>query len=72
MAAALSDQRLADRFLSLTGIAAPELRQRAGQPRFQAAFLAFLEAHEPDLIAVAELIGAEPAALVDARQALEA
>lgn len=67
----MADQRLAERFLSLSGIDAPELRQRAGNPRFQAAFLSFLEAHEPDLIAIAEAVGVEPSDLVDARRALE-
>jgi hypothetical protein len=48
------------------------LRQRAGNPRFQAAFLAFLEAHEPDLIAIADALGVPPSELVDARRSLEA
>lgn len=72
LAAALEDQRVADRFLSITGIEAPELRQRAGERWLLAAFLRFLEAHEPDLIAISERIGARPAELVAARQALEA
>jgi hypothetical protein len=71
LAASLGDQRLAERFLSLTGIDAPELRQRAGDPRFLAAFLSFLEAHEPDLVAVADAIGVEPSELVAARRSLE-
>ena len=72
LAAAMEDQRLAERFLSLSGIDAPDLRQRAGNPRFQAAFLSFLEAHEPDLITISEAIGVEPSELVDARRSLEA
>lgn len=68
----MADQRLAERFLSLSGIDAPELRQRAGNPRFQAAFLSFLEAHEPDLIAIAGSVGVEPSDLVAARRILEA
>jgi hypothetical protein len=72
LAAALEDQRLADRFLSITGIEAPELKQRAGERWLLAAFLRFLEAHEPDLVAIAERIGAKPAELVAARRALEA
>jgi Protein of unknown function (DUF3572) len=72
LAAALEDQRLADRFLSITGIEAPELKQRAGERWLLAAFLRFLEGHEPDLIATAERIGARPAELVAARRALEA
>jgi hypothetical protein len=38
----------------------------------QAAILAFLEAHEPDLVAAADHIGVRPEALVRARQELEA
>jgi hypothetical protein len=36
-----------------------------------AACLSFLEAHEPDLIAVADKIGVKPEALVTAREELE-
>ena len=71
LAAALEDQRLADRFLSLSGLDAPELRRRAGEPRVLAAFLRFLEAHEPDLIAVSEKIGARPEQIVVVRRELE-
>ena len=71
LAATLADQRLADRFLSLSGIDAPELRRNAANPRLLAALLAFLEANEADLIDVAARIGATPAALVSARQLLE-
>ena len=71
LAAALADQRLAERFLSLSGIDAPELRQRAAQPRFLASFLTFLEGHEPDLLAISDQIGVDPAQLVAARQELE-
>ena len=72
LAAALTDERRAQRFRALTGIGTDELRARAGEPRFLAAFLAFLEAHEPDLVAVAEVAGTSPEALVEARRALEA
>ena len=71
LAAAMADQRLAERFLSLSGIAPPELRQRAGDPATLAAFLRFLEGHEPDLIAITERIGVSPPALVAARRELE-
>ena len=36
-----------------------------------AALLRFLEAHEPDLVAVAEELGVEPAVLVETRRELE-
>ena len=71
LAAALSDERRARRFLDLTGIGTDELRARAGDPSLLAALIAFLEAHEPDLLAVAEAVGITPAQLVAAREALE-
>lgn len=71
LAATLADQRLAERFLSLSGIDPPDLRQRAGDPDLLAELLRFLEAHEPDLVAVAEDLGVKPDALVAARRELE-
>lgn len=71
LAAAMSEERLAQRFLSLTGLTAPELRQRAGDPRLLAALLSFLEAHEPDLLAIAERIDSTPDQIVAVRRALE-
>ena len=71
LTATLGDQRLADRFLSMSGIDPPDLRQRAGDPVLLAALLRFLEAHEPDLVAIAEQLGVKPAALVAARRELE-
>ena len=71
LAAALGDQRLAERFLSLSGIDPPDLRQRASDPALLAALLRFLEAHEPDLVAVAAKVGVAPEALVAARRELE-
>jgi hypothetical protein len=71
LAATLAEQRLADRFLSLSGIEPPELRQRASDPDVLVALLRFLEAHEPDLVAIAEELGVKPAALVAARRELE-
>ena len=71
LAAALADQRLAERFLSLSGIDPPDLRQRAGDPIVLAALLRFLEAHEPDLVAIAAELSVKPNALVAARRELE-
>ena len=71
LAATLGEQRLAERFLSLSGIEPPELRQRASDPDVLTALLRFLEAHEPDLLAIAEELGVEPAILVAARRELE-
>ena len=56
----------------MTGIGTDELRCRAADPVLLTALLAFLEAHEPDLMDVAEAIGIEPKALVAARHELEA
>ena len=71
LAAALGNQRLATRFLSLSGIDPPDLRQRAGDPVLLGALLRFLEAHEPDLIAIARELAVKPEALVAARRELE-
>ena len=72
LAATLADERRARRFLDLTGLDVDQLRARAGERGLLAEALAFLENHEPDLIAVAEAIGSTPQALVAARAALEA
>jgi hypothetical protein len=71
LAATLGEQRLAERFLSLSGIDPPDLRQRASDPDVLVALLRFLEAHEPDLLAIADELAVKPAALVAARRELE-
>ena len=71
LVATLSDDRRAQRFLDLTGIGTDELRRRAADPNLLAALLRFLEAHEPDLLSVAEVIGSKPEDLVEARRQLE-
>lgn len=70
LATTLADPRRAHRFLDLTGIGTNELRARAADPVLLAALIAFLEAHEPDLVAVAAEIGVEPTQLVAARRHL--
>ena len=55
----------------MTGIGTDELRERAADPALLGALLRFLEAHEPDLLAVAEELGVEPPVLVEARRELE-
>ena len=72
LAATLTDERRAQRFLDLSGIDTEDLRSRAAEPDLLAALLRFLEAHEPDLIEVAEAVGVKPADLVAAREELEA
>lgn len=71
LAATLTDERRARRFLDLTGLDADELRARAGERSLLAALLAFLEAHEPDLLIVAKAIGKKPENLIRARAELE-
>ena len=68
LAATLGQQRRAQRFLDLTGIGTDELRRRAGDPVLLSALIAFLEAHEPDLLSVSGQIGLTPEALVAARR----
>ncbi len=72
LAVTLTDERRAQRFLDLSGIDTDELRRRAAEPALLAAVLRFLEAHEPDLIDVAEVIDVKPEELVAAREELEA
>lgn len=71
LAATLTDERRAKRFLDVTGIGTDELRRRAAEVSLLAALLTFLEAHEPDLLSVAAQIGSSPEKLVWAREALE-
>jgi hypothetical protein len=71
LAATLSDERRARRFLDLSGIETDELRRRAADPAILAALIRFLESHEPDLIDVADAFGVSPQELVAAREELE-
>ena len=71
LAATLTDARRAERFLAVTGLSPDGIRSRLGDPAMLAACLAFLEAHEPDLLAVAEAVGTKPETLVRARADLE-
>jgi Protein of unknown function (DUF3572) len=68
----LGDTDRATRMLALTGLTPDVLRGAVAEPATQAAILAFLEAHEPDLVAAAEHLGSTPQALVRARMELEA
>ncbi len=67
----LNDPLRADRFVGVTGLTPDNLRGRLDDPAVLAAILTFLEAHEPDLIAAADMLGTTPAALVAARITLE-
>ncbi len=72
LAWALMDEKRAERLLALTGLTPEGLRGSINERGTQAAILSFLEAHEPDLIACAAVIGVSPGVLVQARQELEA
>jgi hypothetical protein len=67
----LADDDRASRLLALTGLTPDDLRARIDERPVLASILAFLEAHEPDLIACAEALGVAPDRLVAARMELE-
>jgi hypothetical protein len=67
----VADPARARRLIDITGLAPADLRARAGEPVVLAAVLAFLESHEPDLIACADAIDSDPGALVAAQRVLE-
>lgn len=67
----VSDAARAHRLLDITGLDPADLRARAADPAVLSAVLRFLESHEPDLVACAEAIGCDPAALVAAQAALD-
>ena len=71
LAVTLSDERRASRFLALTGLSPDGIRAGLGNRSMLAACIAFLEAHEPDLISVAGALGLDPAAIVALRPELE-
>ena len=68
----LSDERRAERMLSLTGLTPDGLRAAIGSSSLQSSVLGYLEGYEPDLLACAEALAVDPATLVVARQALDA
>jgi len=72
LAWALGEPARAQRLLDLTGLTSDDLRTRADQPAVLAAVIAFLEAHEPDLVACAEALDVKPEALVRVHAELEA
>lgn len=56
--------------LALTGLTPDALRDGLGDPAVLGAVLEFLATYEPDLLAAAEALGVEPAALMAARERL--
>jgi Protein of unknown function (DUF3572) len=71
LTATLTDERRAERFLSLTGLSPDGIRTRLTDRALLAACIAFLEGHEPDLVAVAEDVGVNPEELLRAKAELE-
>ncbi len=66
----LTDERRARRFLDLTGLTPDQLRAGVATREIQLSVFDFLCAHEPDLIAAADSLGLEPAAIAAARAEL--
>ena len=66
----LTDERRADRLLSLTGLTPDVLRNGLGDRAVQAAVLEFLAGHEPDLVLAADALNLEPADIVAAHRKL--
>lgn len=66
------DPILGPRFLDLTGLDAPRLRQRAAEPETLAAVLDFVLRHEADMVAGARAIGASPETIAAAARSLGA
>ncbi len=67
---ALTDEKRAERLLSLTGLTPDRLRHGIDDRSVQAAVLEFLANHEPDLIAAADALNTTPETLVAAARTL--
>lgn len=67
----LEDSDRAHRLLALTGLDAESVRGRIDDPALLDAVVAFLEAHEPDLMACATAIDVTPHELVAIRPHLK-
>ena len=66
----LSNEARAQRLLALTGLTPDALRNGLGDQAVLGAVLEFLAAYEPDLVAAADALGVEPAALASAARRL--
>ena len=66
----LAEPERARRLLDVTGLDPADLRARAGDPAVLGAALAFLAAHEADLVACADALDVPPATLAAAGEAL--
>jgi hypothetical protein len=67
----VADPARCERMLAMTGLTPADLRERVADPQLLAAILAFMEAHEPDLIACSEATGITPEQFVRAHMELE-
>ena len=70
LAWSVAEEARARRLLDLTGLTADGLRAGVGDPSVLGAVLDFLAAHEPDLVACAQSLQVDPAALIAARKDL--
>ena len=66
----LGEPDRARRLLDLTGLDPADLRARAGDTAVLGAALAFLQAHQPDLLACAEALEVSPERLIHAQELL--
>lgn len=67
----LADEPRAERLLGMTGLTPGGLRGALGERATLAAILAFLTAHEPDLVACGEALDIGPDAIAAAAHRLE-
>ena len=70
LAAMLSDDALARRFLALTGLTPDGLRACAGEDQIARATFQFLLDHEPSLLAICQRIACPPARIARAAAVL--
>lgn len=64
------NEDMLNRFLSLTGIGAGQIREAAAEPGFLAGVLDFLLAHEPSLMAFCNETETDPEVVQQARELL--
>lgn len=64
----IGDPALGPRLLALTGLDVATLRAQAGSPVLLTAALAFLESHEPSLLACGRALDVKPEELVAANR----
>ncbi|MBA4765579.1 MAG: DUF3572 family protein [Erythrobacter sp.] len=69
---ALTDEKRAERLLSLTGLTPERLRHGIDDRSVQVAVLDFLAGHESDLVAAADALNTRPETLVAAAKELNA